>query len=254
MVSEKKVFVTTDGKEYKTEKSAKRHENELVIKNKGFTVKEMNEWVVKVGERNHIVKSLLRTKPDWRDWGGHLIKQLPEQVEAVKQDIVVYQLVKFPRWTSRKPEVLKSVKVSRLPEGEVPKELQEYVDAKTKESKSGSTFDMVLHETSDWIKVYAIKEVGMSVEDKISKGIELSEEDLKELVFGYAQVHEVEGSSGRWDTPVTTVVQLPSGDLYAVDWSRGLTESHENTFMNQPQKVELEEKEVVTVVTNIKYL
>lgn len=79
--------------------------------------------------------------------------------------------------------------------------------------------------------------------NKIDNGIELSEKELKMLVWEY-EIDASYGENRRWSRSVTTIVQL--GDRYfAIEWEEGLTEMQENEFYEQPYEVEKTEKTVV---------
>lgn len=82
---------------------------------------------------------------------------------------------------------------------------------------------------------------------KLKAGENLTERELKTLVYEGNEVDEIEGDSGRWTQSVQTIIEV-DGVLYAVDWQRGLTECQENEFYDQPYKVKRVEKEVTTTV------
>jgi hypothetical protein len=79
--------------------------------------------------------------------------------------------------------------------------------------------------------------------DKIKQGIKLTEDELAELCYEFA-VDSVEEDTGRWETYMKTIINF-DGELYGIDWNRGLTESQPNSFYNQPKKVTMTEKTVV---------
>jgi hypothetical protein len=90
--------------------------------------------------------------------------------------------------------------------------------------------------------------------NKIDNHENLSERELRELVFEYEdESYKEEGENRRWTQHVASYVQLKNRWFY-IDWERGLTESQENEFYNQPVEVELltyekiipEHKEIVT--------
>lgn len=84
------------------------------------------------------------------------------------------------------------------------------------------------------------------VKQKIINGKELTEEEIKYCVWGEIAniVDEIEGDDHRWDKEMTTIIDI-DGQLYAIDWRRGLTECQENSYYNQPYKVKMVEKTVV---------
>ena len=81
---------------------------------------------------------------------------------------------------------------------------------------------------------------------KLKNGEKLSEREIKTLVYYGYTVDEIEGDSGRWTQHVSTIINI-DGELWEIDWDRGLTEYQENEFYNQPYRVKKVEKEVTRV-------
>ena len=79
---------------------------------------------------------------------------------------------------------------------------------------------------------------------KLKSGEKLSERELMTLVYDGIEVDEIEGHSGRWTQGVQTVINI-DGELWAIDWGRGLTEYQENEFSDQPYRVVKREKQIV---------
>lgn len=84
----------------------------------------------------------------------------------------------------------------------------------------------------------------------------LTERELKALGLGwfdeelpedYFEVTTEYGENSRWSAPAQTIFEA-YGDLWALDWSKGLTENQENEFYKQPYKVVAVEK-VIKVTT-----
>ena len=85
--------------------------------------------------------------------------------------------------------------------------------------------------------------------NKLKNREKLSEKEIKELVYDGNYVDEIEGDDHRWQKEIQTIIDV-DGQLYAIDWMRGLTECQENEFYDQPYKVKRVEKIVSkTVVT-----
>lgn len=255
MVREEKLYITSDGKEYKTRKYAVRHENMLKFEKLGYSKSEVDSALEEISVNNQIIRILLKDKKDWRDFPDNFINQLPKLIEDHKNDVVVYKIIKLG-FMGRDEEDILSVKHPRLKDGELPKELLEYVNELTEKDKdkNGSTFKLVEHEKQDKKVKYKVVEDKLTPEDKIKLGKELNEDDLSELVWERPQVYEVEGDDRRWYRAVTTVIEALDGNCYAIEWDRGLTENQEHGYDEQPKKVKLEEREVVTTVTEIVYL
>lgn len=85
--------------------------------------------------------------------------------------------------------------------------------------------------------------------NKLKNGEELSECELRELCGSDYWVEEIEGDDHRWQREIKTIIDV-DGQLYAIDWMRGLTEYQESEFLDQPYKVKKVEKEITqTIVT-----
>lgn len=61
------------------------------------------------------------------------------------------------------------------------------------------------------------------------------------MVYEGNFVDEIEGNDHRWQKEIQTIIDA-DGQLYAIDWMRGLTECQENEFFEQPYRVECVEK------------
>ena len=84
---------------------------------------------------------------------------------------------------------------------------------------------------------------------KLKNREELSEEEIRELVWSGDEVDEIEGDDGRWTRDIKTVIDV-DGQLYAIDWSRGLTECQENSYWKQPYKVKKVEEVITKTVVS----
>lgn len=82
--------------------------------------------------------------------------------------------------------------------------------------------------------------------DRLNKGIELTEVELKRLVE-YREVDRREGDRNRWSMEIFSIIELGS-ELFCIEWSEGLTELQENSYYNQPYRVERKEKEITSIV------
>lgn len=86
--------------------------------------------------------------------------------------------------------------------------------------------------------------------DKIARKEDLTEEELKTLVWEY-QVDIQEKDSGRWTKHMRSIVEL-CGDLYSINFEQGLTECQENEYPYQPVKVK--KVEITKTITVIEYV
>ena len=75
------------------------------------------------------------------------------------------------------------------------------------------------------------------LEEKIYKGEKLTESELRDAVWELEVVDEIEGSSGRWNQIMQSIIVIKD-KLFAINWQRGLTEHHEHIFDEQPYEVE----------------
>lgn len=80
-------------------------------------------------------------------------------------------------------------------------------------------------------------------------GEKFSTDELQEILWGWPQVKEIEGSDHRWQREMTTVFEV-GGRLFALDWMKGLTEMQDNDFWEQPYEV----REVTKMVEVKKYV
>ncbi len=90
--------------------------------------------------------------------------------------------------------------------------------------------------------------------EKIKTGKELTEDELEELAFNSNfrgelfsdnLIEVIKRDDTRWSKNMTTVLEF-DGELYAIDWRKGLTEQQENAFHKQPYKVRKTER-VITI-------
>ena len=75
------------------------------------------------------------------------------------------------------------------------------------------------------------------LEEKIYKGEKLTESELGNAVWELEVVDEIEGSSGRWNQLMQSIIAIKD-KLFAINWQRGLTECQEHIFDEQPFEVE----------------
>lgn len=79
---------------------------------------------------------------------------------------------------------------------------------------------------------------------KIDLGENLTEDELKELVFEYTWDEVDAGGKLRWTQPKCTIIKLDNR-YFRINWQEALTEMQENSFDNQPVEVEQYERIVV---------
>lgn len=77
----------------------------------------------------------------------------------------------------------------------------------------------------------------------LKAGEDLTEKEIKTLIWDSYVIDEIEGETHRWYREVKTIIKIDS-ELYAIDWNRGLTELQENEYPNQPYSVVKKEKQI----------
>lgn len=84
---------------------------------------------------------------------------------------------------------------------------------------------------------------------KIDNHEELTENELKTLVFECHEVERCEGENRRWSRTVNSIVEL-CGRFFKVIWEQGLTENQDDNFYDQPYEVELDSYKKVIEARN----
>lgn len=82
------------------------------------------------------------------------------------------------------------------------------------------------------------------VVNKLKSGKKLNENEIATLVYEGFEVDEIKGDSYRWTQSIQTIINI-DGELWEIDWQKGLTEYQENEFYNQPYRVVKREKQVI---------
>lgn len=78
---------------------------------------------------------------------------------------------------------------------------------------------------------------------KLRRGEELDEYEIRTLAWESEEEYEEEGEEHRWQRGMFTVINL-DGELWGINWMRGLTECQEDEFYYQPYRVKKVEKVV----------
>lgn len=74
--------------------------------------------------------------------------------------------------------------------------------------------------------------------NKLKNGEELSEKEIKKLVYEGDFVDEIKGNDHRWQKEIQTIIDV-DGQLYAVDWLMGLTECQKTSFLTSRIKLNM---------------
>lgn len=267
-MKEQKIFVTDDGAQFSTKKSAIKHENMKKLEQE-FNLsgeKEVTKFVNRVSE--HALG--WRVKPvigiGWVVWGEHQLSMfidVAKQVVAIPEDqkMVGVKILRKRSLFNREPSVVAQYTVEE-PEDHSMESLLKVLSDKQMEKleklgvspefdENGERTTLVYREddSTENQYVYFLANDELSIEDKMERGIPLSESDMSELVCGY-EVYTEECGAGRWTVNTRTVVEI-DGQQYVIEWDKGLTENQENFFHTQPVKCHLDTEEVVIKKTVI---
>lgn len=243
MAKEVKMYEANDGKLYKTENGANNWNKKIEINKKlkelNMTESEVQKKLEGISEKNPKIKSLLNTVGPWIKWNTHLIQDIKPSLwtEEVKITKFVHE---YRGWGKTKE---KELFVERGPEFADP---ELHVEDKWKVDKVEDVNSA--HKKVYYVDKYTKYEI---IEMKLQKGEELSENELSDIMMYFDEVYVEKGEDRRWSRSVVSVYKI-NGSLYALNWEEGLTEMQEHSYYEQPYKVELEEKEIVTVKTIIK--
>ena len=88
----------------------------------------------------------------------------------------------------------------------------------------------------------------MNIEDKILNGIELTEDEVREVLWNWETVEENVINEGRWEFLVEVIICI-NNRYFSINYSRGKTECQENYYYNQ-----IAEEKVPKLVTKVIYV
>lgn len=239
MAKEVKVYITDDGKQFKTKKGAENHEKRILIEAKveelGMTKEEIAEKLHEVAPYNMNITFLLKEKGEWyEDWPNHLIQSINAKTLQKPLKKTLYL---------KAENELHSEKLMFTEEGEEfgdpEKHLNDNIELKKVEEVDKLTLKVYYDDVKKLTKEDVIQ---MKLEDL--DGDPLDEEEIEYMINNLTLLYEEKGDIGRWNQPVTTVVDL-NGQAYAIEWLQGLTERQEDQYDSEPYKVKLEVKEIV---------
>lgn len=81
--------------------------------------------------------------------------------------------------------------------------------------------------------------------NKVDSKVDLSEEEIETLLWETDEVSVEMGEPHRWNTPVSTVIEV-LGRYFQINWWRGNTEYQMDIYSEQPYEVEPYE-ETITI-------
>lgn len=85
--------------------------------------------------------------------------------------------------------------------------------------------------------------------DKLLNKEYLTEDEIRRIIYydfdddRVRLVDEKEGKERQWTRDITTVFDI-GGNLWAIDWDRGLTEYQDSAYNNQPYRVKRRTKTI----------
>ena len=88
----------------------------------------------------------------------------------------------------------------------------------------------------------------MNIEDKILNGIELTEDEVREVLWNWETIEENVINEGRWEFLVEVIICI-NNRYFSISYSRGKTEYQENYYYNQ-----IAEEKVPKLVTKVIYV
>lgn len=122
--------------------------------------------------------------------------------------------------------------------------LQKHYEEKLEEERKAEQELKKADERKQWIQEH----LGEYLLDKVDNGEKLSESEIADFYNEFKQIEETTVYRTRWTDIMNTVVQVPDGRFFMIEWQEGLTEYQDNVFDNQPYEVELHEFEKTIVV------
>lgn len=242
MPKEIKMYEADDGKLYKTKKGAENHNKKLIVekvkKELNMTEEEIQGKLEENSDRYPGIAALLKYSGPWTNWAPHQIKQINADLldDSVKTTIYVRE---YKYWREQKEETLFTEEGPKFTDPELHCE-DEYKVVRIDDVNSVTK--KVIYDYKYTWEERMIK--------KIEAGEHLTESELRKLVFNFNEVYREEGEDRRWSRSVLSVIDV-NDELYAIEWEEGLTENQENSFYEQPYRVELKKEEVTIIKTTV---
>lgn len=253
-----RTYIADDGKEFKRKADACRHDAELYVTKRGYTPEQFDAMFERVYERT---KARQFGISDWRDCYkasinvGFLLDNVIDIYEGLKNaSLIVFDFDSY--------EIIYGRKIDRSVD-------DKQLEQAAKEAEARFTDDdyecrnPTADELNEFLRLVKTdrnlsnttllirKLRPMSVTQKLERGISLTEDELRDFVFGGKVKYQEEGQPRRWSRSVSSVVADDNGQLWCVDWDEGLTEMQEDEFYEQPYKVHLDKKPVTVIKTTI---
>lgn len=242
MPKEIKMYEANDGKLYKTKKGAENHNKKLIVekvkKELNMTEEEIQGKLEENSDRYPGIAALLKYSGPWTNWAPHQIKEI--NADLLDNSVKTTKYVReYRHWGEQKEEILFTEEGPEFTDPELHCE-DEYKVVKI-EDENSVTKKIYYDYKYTWEE---------RIIKRLKEGDELSESEIREVLWSFDQVYEEEGEDRRWSKSMLTVVNI-DGELYAIEWEKGLTENQENSFWEQPYPVELKEEEITITKTTV---
>lgn len=114
--------------------------------------------------------------------------------------------------------------------------IKETTLAELKEKEEAEKAEALKKQQEEEARKYYYDHFDEIMVEKIDKGEELTEKELRDMVFTCKQIYEESGENRRWTRSKMTIVELCER-YFRVDWEEGLTECQEDEFYEQPVEV-----------------
>jgi hypothetical protein len=255
-----RTYIADDGKEFKRKADACRHDAEVYVAQRGYEPEQFDKMFEQVHSRT---RAGVLGISDWRDCykvrtNGYssLLDDIIDTYEGLKNaSLIVFD------FDSHK--VIYDKNVDWLADDgrqleQAAKEAEARFTDDDYECRNPTTDE--LHEFLRLVKTdrnlsnttLLVRKIRpMTITQKLERGISLTEDELRDFVFGGKVKYQEEGQPRRWSRSVSSVVADDNGQLWCVDWDEGLTEMQEDEFYEQPYKVHLDKKPVTVIKTTI---
>lgn len=249
MIEKTTLFKTTDGKTFKTEAGARRHQFKIQMKemldSKEISASGLQEKLEKAASRNLKIKALLLNHGKWEKFPKHLILEIFNKWDTLfNENLKTTYVMKYKWFGETKINLIATEEGPEFTAADL------HCSAENPWDSFKVVEETILNEYTKEITLdYKYTEYEKALM-KLDLGEKLSESEIRTFLHNSDEVYEEKGEDRRWSRSVTTVVKIDD-KLYAILWEEGLTENQEDSFYNQPYEVELEQKPVTVMQTVI---
>ena len=240
-MKEKKIYISEDGQTFSTKKAALRRDAEIILAKENIELKNLQKFFEDRKIKSSKWRMIFKETKDVRDVLYNNQYRFEILLKTYKNRFIkkVYLDDKI-----KKNEFYRDFESTK----ESVKDLKIEVSEKLKKENKEITG---ISEDEDSITIN-IQKIQIDPLDKLKEGIELTEREISDFLWENELVYEEVGEDRRWSRYTQAVIEDEDGNLWCIEYDKGLTEAQDNHFYEQPYRVELEEKEVVVIQTTIK--